>query len=180
MPSPLNVMTLALTFALFVDIAGAFGAPTGSRSDTQLVLEKAAEEMQVEMSLGQVAAQRASNEQVQKFGQHMAEDHKKVGEQIELLAFQQGLKLASTNRDEQRNKLDKKLEKLSLLSGHAFDREYMDYSIRDHEITIEEFRRRVGIVRNQDIKQWILLVLPLLESHLKRAHQVKYSLQTNP
>jgi len=180
MPSIFTVILSVLTLSLLGPVTHIVGATTDVHSKTQSVLKQAADEMQVEMSLGQLAAQRASNVQVQEFGQHMAEDHEKVSQQIQLLALQQGVTLSSASRNEHRSDLDKKLDKLSNLSGHAFDREYMDYSIRDHEIAIEQFRRRVGMVQDQDVKQWILLVLPILESHREQAHQVKYSLQTNP
>jgi putative membrane protein len=133
-------------------------------------------EVQVEISLGQLAAQRASNKEVREFGQQMVEDHKKVGQQVELLALKHGITL-SPGEDHEHHK---KLEELSRLSGHAFDREYMDYSIRDHESTLEAFQRRAQIVQDQDIKQWISLLLPILEGHREKAHRVKYSLQTNP
>jgi putative membrane protein len=143
---------------------------------THSVLNKAAVEVQVEISLGQLAAQRASNKEVREFGQQMVEDHKKVGQQVELLALKHGITL-SPGEDHEHHK---KLEELSRLSGHAFDREYMDYSIRDHESTLEAFQRRAQIVQDQDIKQWISLLLPILEGHREKAHRVKYSLQTNP
>ena len=180
MPSIFQILFAVLSLSLFNSIPDTFGETTDVQSESQSVLKQAADEMQVEMSLGQLAAQRASNQQVQEFGQHMAEDHKMVGQQIQLLALQQGITLSSDHGEVQRTVLDKKLERLSKLSGHAFDREYMDYSIRDHEIAIEQFRQRAGIVKNQGVKQWILLVLPILESHREQAHRVKYSLQTNP
>lgn len=180
MSSILHAMVSAPSVMLVVSITGAFGTTPDLQSETHSVLKKAAEEVQVEISLGQLAAQRASNEQVQEFGQHMVEDHKKASQQLELLALKHGVQLSSGHRDPHRNTLDKELEELSTLSGHAFDREYMDYSIRHHEITVEEFQRRVGVVQDQDIKQWILLVLPILEGHREKAHRVKYSLQTNP
>jgi putative membrane protein len=106
----------------------------------------------------------------------MVEDHKKAGQQVELLALKHGITL-SPGEDHEHHK---QLEELSRLSGHAFDREYMDYSIRDHESTLEAFQRRAQIVQDQDIKQWISLLLPILEGHREKAHRVKYSLQTNP
>lgn len=179
----LGILTLtlwAISVALFVSITEAFEGTPDIQSETQSVLNKAAEEVQVEISLGQLTAQRARNEQVKEFGEDMVKDHKKVSQQIELLALKQGVKLSPGNSHEHQQKLEKKLEELSKLSGHAFDREYIDYSIRDHEIIVEEFRQQVGIVQNQDIKQWIILVLPILENHREKAHRVKNSLQTNP
>jgi putative membrane protein len=171
------LLTLWAFFVLpFVSVTGSFGATSDIQSETQSVLNKAAVEVQVEISLGQLAAQRASNREVREFGQQMVEDHKKAGQQVELLALKHGITL-SPGEDHEHHK---KLEELSRLSGHAFDREYMDYSIRDHESTLEAFQRRAQIVQDQDIKQWISLLLPILEGHREKAHRVKYSLQTNP
>ena len=64
--------------------------------------------------------------------------------------------------------------------GSAFDYEYTEDRFGDHEITVGEFRRYAGIVQDKDIKQWIILISPLLESHRGIAHRVKCSLHTNP
>jgi putative membrane protein len=171
------LLTLWAFFVLpFVSVTGSFGATSDIQSEKQSVLNKAAVEVQVEISLGQLAAQRASNKEVREFGQHMVEDHKKAGQQVELLALKHGVTLSPGEEYEHHKKLDE----LSRLSGHAFDREYMDYSIRDHESALEEFQRRAEIVQDQDIKQWIILLLPILEGHREKARRVKYSLQTNP
>ncbi len=176
MPSKLCVTLWAIFVVPFVFMVWTFGATPEIRSESQSVLNKAAEEVQVEISLGQLAAQRAINAQVKEFGQHMVEDHKKASQQLELLALKHSVKLSPGKKHD----LQQKLESLSYLSGHAFDREYMDYSIWDHETTVEEFRRNIGIVQDEDIKQWIILALPILEGHREKAHRVKYSLQTNP
>jgi putative membrane protein len=73
-----------------------------------------------------------------------------------------------------------KVNKLSQLSGHAFDRAYIDYILEDHETIVDEFQRRVETMQDQDIKQWIASTLPALQGHRERARQVKYKLQTNP
>jgi len=172
MPGKLRLTLWAISIVPFVFIS----ATLGGTPQIQSFLNRAAEEVQVEISLGQLAVQRSINTQVKEFGQHMVEDHKKASQQLELLALKQGVKLSPGKKHEHQQKL----EELSHLSGHAFDREYMDYSIRDHETTVEEFRRRIGSVEDEDIKQWIILLLPILEGHREKAHQVKYSLQTNP
>ncbi|MBX3302813.1 MAG: DUF4142 domain-containing protein, partial [Nitrospira sp.] len=113
MPSILKVIFSAIFVVLFVSITYIFGGPPASQSDTQSVLDKSAAEVQVEISLGQLAAQRARNEQVKEFGQDMVEDHKKASQQIELLALKQGITLSPGHRDEHQQKLEKKLEALS-------------------------------------------------------------------
>jgi putative membrane protein len=167
---------MVISMVTFVSTTGTIGAPPDTQSETQSVLNKATEELEIEISLGQLAAQRASNEQVKEFGEEMVQEHKKVGQQVELLALKQGLKLSPSTS----HKNQQKLEELSRLSGHAFDREYMNYSMQNHETTVEEFERRARMVQDQDIKQWITVIVPILESHREKARRVKDSLQTNP
>ncbi|NGZ97796.1 MAG: hypothetical protein CV089_17020 [Nitrospira sp. WS110] len=140
------------------------------------ILEKASEGQQIEISLGDLTAQRATNRQVKKYAQQMVEDHKKIAEDIELLSLKKGITIFPSEKHHQQQKL----EALSRLSSHAFDREYMDYSIQHHGTSVEEFKRGMEIVQDQDIKQWVKLVLPMLEGHQEKAHRVKYSLQTSP
>lgn len=147
-----------------------------TKTDAQSFLEEAAEGQQIEISLGQLAAQRAVNERVKDFGQEMVEDHKKSSQQVEQLAMKCGVQLFPGVSEEHKQKVNK----ISQLSGHAFDRAYIDYILEDHETTMDEFQRRVSTIQDVGIKQWITSTLPSLQAHREKAHQVKYSLQTNP
>jgi putative membrane protein len=174
-----NVMSRVLSLSLMmcgaVGIAASVFAQT-VKTDAHSFLEQAAEGQQIEISLGQLAAQRAVNEQVKDFGEQMVEDHKKGSQQIEQLAMKGGVQLSPGVSEERKLKVNK----LSQLSGHAFDRAYIDYILEDHETIVDEFQRRVETMQDQDIKQWIASTLPALQGHRERARQVKYKLQTNP
>jgi putative membrane protein len=147
-----------------------------AKTDAQSFLEKAAEGHQIEISLGQLAVQRAVNQRVKDFGQEMVEDHKKGGQQVEQLALKCGVQLSPGVSEEHKQKVNK----LSQLSGHAFDRAYIDYILEDHETTVVEFQQLVKTIQDVGIKQWIASTLPTLQNHREKAQQVKYSLQTNP
>ncbi|MDK2745385.1 MAG: DUF4142 domain-containing protein [Nitrospira sp. BO4] len=153
-----------------------FGATSEAQANAQSFLNKAAEEHQIEISLGQLAAQRATNERVKEFGQQMVDDHKKAGQQVEQLAMKDGVQLSAGVNQEHKQRVNE----LSQLAGHAFDRAYMNYILQNHETTVEEFQREAKTVQDQDIKQWIISIVPFLEAHREKARQVKYSLQTNP
>ncbi|MGZ9204864.1 MAG: DUF4142 domain-containing protein, partial [Nitrospira sp.] len=146
------------------------------KSDAHSFLEKAAEGQQIEISLGQLAAQRAVNERVKEFGAQMAEDHKRAGHQVEELAMKGGMKLSPGLSEERMLKVNR----LSQLFGHAFDRAYLSYILEDHGTIVEEFQRRAKTMQDEDIKQWIASILPTLQTHQDKARVVKYSLQTNP
>lgn len=151
-------------------------AQSAALSDAKAFLEKAAEGQQIGISLGQLATERAVNQRVKEFGQQLVDDHKKASQQIEQLAMKEGVQLSPGLGQEYKQNVNS----LAQLSGHAFDREYMNYILEDHDTTVDEFQRRVKTMQSQDIKQWIISILPTLQSHREKARQVKYSLQTNP
>lgn len=176
MPCVASLVLWVMTVMPFISITRTFAAPPDITFETGSVLNKAAEELGIEISLGQLAVQRANNAEVREFGRQMVAEHEKVGQQVEVLALRQQVRLAVATSHTNKQKL----EELSRLSGHAFDREYMNYSLHNHQASLEEFQRLVRIVRDPDIKQWIILLLPLLESHREKAQHVKTRLQTNP
>ena len=169
-------ISLALSF--FTGKLGAQqdGTKFDSKGDTQTYLGISAEEQQVAIALGQLAAQRAKNEQVKKFGSKMVEDHKKVRREAEQLASKHQVPLDTKLTPEDKQKVDE----LSQLSGHEFDRAYMNFAEHNHEATLEEFRHHVNTLKYPDLREYFTSTLPLLESHLEQARQVKSALQKNP
>lgn len=170
-----RVLSFCLTMLGTVGFISSVFAQT-AKTDEQSFLERTAEGQQIEISLGQLAEERAVNERVKDLGQRMVENHKLGSQQVEELAMKGGVHLSPGVSEGRKQKVDK----ISQLSGHAFDRAYIDYILEDHELIVEEFQRHVRTTQNQDIKQWIALTLPALQTHREKAHKVKHSLQTNP
>ncbi len=164
---------VAMAAVVFIPFAGAFG---DSQADTRSYLTIAVEKQQIEIALGQLAAQRAENDRVKEFGARMVKDHKKVSHEVEQLASAHRLELPSQLNSEHRQKV----EELSQLTGHAFDRAYLNYSLRNHEATLEEFKEHLKTINYPDIRELFTSTLPVLEDHHEKARVVKSSLQTNP
>jgi|SRR5215813_11482355 len=57
--------------------------------------KKAAEGGLAEVELGKLATEKASSDDVKKFGQRMVDDHSKANDQLKLLASQKGINLPS-------------------------------------------------------------------------------------
>ncbi len=72
------------------------------------------------------------------------------------------------------------MKDLSQLSGHAFDREYLAYILRDHQNSANEFEEHMQVVEDLDVLHWIARTLPLLRAHVEEARGIKYAMQTNP
>jgi len=138
-------------------------------------LKKAAESQQAEIVLGKLAIQKAVNARVKEFGSHMIEAHKMLSQELEQLAYKAGVELSSKLNDEHRQQVDE----LSKLSGHPFDRAYLQYVLVDHEQDVIEFEQQAQVLKDQDVGPWVFATLPTLKEHRQKARQVNYSLQTN-
>ena len=106
------LMVVALNFS--TGMAGAqmdvqsdpSGSTLDSKADTQTFLTIAAEEQQVAIALGQLAAKLASSEKVKNFGSKMVEDHKKVRREAEELASKHKVSLPTKLTPEDKKKVD--------------------------------------------------------------------------
>jgi len=131
-------------------------------------LTEAARGASTEVQLGNLATQKATNDEVKRFGQRMATDHSQEGQTIRQMASNLKFILPQDMTPEQKTAVSK-LEKLS---GKSFDREYMKEMIADHEKVISEFERASTQATNPEIKQFATQSLPTLHDHLKQAREI--------
>ena len=64
-------------------------------------------------------------------------------------------------------------ERLSKLSGAAFDRAYVEEMVKDHRKDVSEFRREAAQARDADLKAWAGKTLPTIEDHFKQVQQLQ-------
>src|SRR5439155_13209315 len=132
------VVTAALMLAAVPAFAQAKKARASAKgpSDQTFVMD-AAQGGMAEVELGKLAADKASNDDVKKFGQRMADDHGKANDELKTLAANKNITLP-TDLDAR----DKALrDRLSKLSGPAFDRAYMQAMVNDHVKDVGAFKR---------------------------------------
>jgi putative membrane protein len=168
-------VVLASAAAVVLSAAPGFAAQYGStqpKSATashaaadQTFVVKAAEGGMAEVELGKLAQEKASSDQVKQFGQKMADDHGKANDELKTLAQSKNITLPADL-----NAKDKALrDRLSKLTGAAFDRAYMQAMVKDHRGDVSEFRTESKSGRDADVKAWAAKTLPTLEGHLKLA-----------
>ena len=137
-------------------------------ADRKFVME-AAEGSQMEVELGRLAQQKASRDAVRQFGQRMATDHARAGQELARLAADKGVELpGQESRQTQAEK-----DRLSKVSGAAFDREYVKIMVQDHEKDVAAFRSQSQQGSDPDVKAWAAKTLPTLEEHLKLIRQIE-------
>jgi putative membrane protein len=146
-----------------------------SSKDTKFV-NNAASGGEMEVALGKLAATKATNDDVKKFGQQMVDDHSKANEELKGLAKGKGVDL--TKAEEKATKMESKEEgKLAKKEGDAFDKAYMDMMVKDHEDDVKEFEKASKDCDDADLKAWAAKTLPTLKSHLEMAKDVKGKLK---
>ncbi|MGC2472927.1 MAG: DUF4142 domain-containing protein [Candidatus Sulfotelmatobacter sp.] len=140
----------------------------GTASSDTNFMKKAAAGGLAEVELGQLAVQKASNEQVKQFGQRMIDDHSKANEQLKNLAAQEHVTLPTKPELKDRQTKDR-LEKLS---GTEFDQAYMSDMLKDHKKDVAEFERESKTAKNPAVKSFAEQTLPVLREHLSQAEQI--------
>jgi putative membrane protein len=176
-------MILGSTVALALAVSPVFAqtkhakAPAGQakKVSDQTFVKDAAKGGLAEVELGKLAQEKASTEQVKSFGKRMVDDHSKANDELQTLAKNKNMTLP-TDLDPK----DKALkDRLSKLSGPAFDRAYMDAMVKDHRKDVNEFKLESTSGQDPDIKSFASKTLPTLEDHLKLAQQTDKAVGTS-
>ena len=113
---------------------------------------KAADGGMAEVELGKLAAQKGSNDRVKQFGQKMVDDHSKANDDLKQAASQAGIELPADTSAKHKQLV----QKLSGLSGAAFDKAYMDAMVKDHVedvAGIREGREGARQLPDQDVRR---------------------------
>lgn len=139
-------------------------------SDTQFAREAAAGGM-AEVELGQLAQQKGSSEAVKNFGKKMVEDHSQANEKLEGITSEQKIRLAAgLSRQHQAT-----YDRLSSLSGDAFDKAYARDMVSDHVKDVAAFKKEAATGKNDAVRKFAMETLPTLEAHLKMAREMSRS-----
>ena len=191
---------------------------TALSSDDRKFIMEAAHGGMMEVKLGQLAVDKATNADVKQFGQRMVDDHSKANSELMELASQKGITLPTANgavmidpnsqstdpatatsqaMDQQsaagttatgqrhaRVDTDAMLDdqkatnKLSTLSGDAFDREYISMMVKDHEKDVKEFEKVSTKAKDADVRAFAAKTLPTLREHLQQVRDIQSRMKT--
>src|SRR5687768_13216606 len=123
---------------------------------------------QFEVQLGQLAAQRAQDDQIKQFARMMVADHTKANQQLKQIAQSGNIQISE--------KLDPvhqaKLEKFQQCQGPEFERKYINSQAAGHMMSVLEFRWQSQNQQNEQLKQYAAQTLPKLEQHFAKAGEL--------
>ncbi|HTT65110.1 MAG TPA: DUF4142 domain-containing protein [Bryobacteraceae bacterium] len=123
--------------------------------------------MQVE--LGRLAVQKGATDAVKQFGQKMVDDHTKANEGLKKLASAESINVP----DSLDSKHESQINKLSKLSGAAFDKAYIKDEVKDHEKDVHAFQDEAQNGSQAAVKEFASKTLPTLQEHLAMAKDLK-------
>lgn len=153
------------------------GNSNNSRSsgdaDHKFVTEAAIGGM-AEVQLGQMAAQKAMDDEVKQFGQRMVEDHSRANNELKQIASQKGITLPAELDPVHREIVNR----LSNLSGPDFDRAYMGEMVKDHTRDVSDFEQASLVAQDADLKSFAGKTLPTLREHLEMAQSLHSKVST--
>ncbi|HEX5411271.1 MAG TPA: DUF4142 domain-containing protein [Terriglobia bacterium] len=145
-------------------------AATSQRKMTdQSFVKEAAEGGTAEVKLGKLAQEKGNTEAVKDFGKRMVTDHSKANEKLQDAASQANINVP---QEQTSAKQQAAYERLSKLSGPAFDHAYARMMLRDHEKDVAAFRKEAKNGKQDSIKNFAANTLPVLEQHLALARQM--------
>ena len=118
-----------------------------------------------EVELSKLAQQKASAADVKTFAQRMVDDHSKASDELKSIAAKKNITLPG-DMDAKHKAVS---DRLSKLTGAAFDRAYMQAMVADHTKAVADFKRESQTGKDPDIKAFAAKHLPTIEDHLKTA-----------
>jgi len=153
-------------FIVGVALAVAATATAGAQSAAdQAFVTKLAGVAMAAVGLGTLAKDKAESREVKAFGQRMIDDHTKAGDELKGVAQRKNFAWpAALPPDAVALK-----EKLSKLSGPAFDRAYIDEMVKGHTEVLSVVQKEAQSGSDPDVKAWATKATSSVQAHLTHA-----------
>ena len=142
--------------------------PQAQMSDQAFVTKLAGVGM-TEVELGKLAKDKASSGDVKGFAQRMIDDHSKAGDELKALAQRKNFTWPAGLPAESVAEKDK----LSKLSGHAFDEAYIAAMAKGHHDLLPVVRGHAQTGADAELKAWASKVSSSVEAHMTHAEKVQ-------
>jgi putative membrane protein len=141
--------------------------------DDRRFVSEAAQGGLLEVQLGQLAAEKASSDEVKQLAQRIMEDHQQANQRLQNIANAKHIDVPS-QLDQQHQQ---KISQLQNLSGARFDKAYVHQMVQDHTKDIGEFRSHSNSTQDAALKDFTTSTLPTLEQHLQQSKELSSRLK---
>lgn len=168
------------------DVSRTGNAMAALSTEDREFVEKAMTSNQMEIRLGNLAEDKAQNDEVKQFGEQLARDHQSANRALQssiggadaTTAQQPGSGVsnqpdgAADHASPMHQEMQQTQQKLERASGPAFDRAYLEEMVKHHQKDIQEFERAAKS-DNPQIRAFAERTLPTLREHLEKAQQLQ-------
>ena len=121
------------------------------KSDTHFAMN-AAEGSILEVELGRLASEKASNAEVKEFASRMITDHTRGNMELKAIAESKDLALPAVERVKAKHQ--GRIQKLEKLEGAAFDRAYMADMVKDYDKDVALFEKQANSGRDAALQEF--------------------------
>ncbi len=146
-------------------VASAPPPPPPLAAADQTFINAAAASDAGEVQAGQLAATKAPNARVKKFGSDMVAAHTQTTQQLMTIAQSKGATPDATLTPMSQDMLTK----LNADSPRAFDRDYVRGQIASHQAAVKVFQDEIANGQDADLKAFATSTLPTIQAHLRTA-----------
>ncbi|HKB90194.1 MAG TPA: DUF4142 domain-containing protein [Opitutaceae bacterium] len=136
-------------------------------------VEKAAMSGMKEVSLSQLAAERATNPEVKSFANRMVTDHQQANTELQALAAKKNVDI---KKPEEKGREDD-YKSLSKKTGKDFDEAYVKQMVKDHDEAVELFGKAAKDGKDPEVVAFANKYLPTLNDHLQHIKSLSKSVQ---
>ncbi len=134
-----------------------------AKVDDKKFLKEVAQGGMTEVKLGKLASEKASSADVKQFAQKMVDDHTKANDQLKEVASKENVVIPDSLDAKHQSRIDK----LSKLSGPAFDKAYVKDQLKDHQSDVKDFSAEAQNGADPNVRAFASSTLPTLQQHLE-------------
>jgi putative membrane protein len=136
-------------------------------ADPQQFIKAAYQYNLFEVKAGQLAQQKAQNQETKDFAQRLVERHQQAVDKLKKLADQKNVQVS----DELSAPRQRMLDELSSLSGADFDKKFMNQQLRSHKRALAMYKEASEKNTDTEVKQYAQQTIDTLRQHIQTAQQ---------
>jgi putative membrane protein len=173
MKLPQIVLAVGMALASGAALAAEGAAPNDAQIAAIVVTAN-----QVDIDAGQLAKSTSRTKDVQDFAQLMITDHSGVNKSATDLVTKLHVTPESNPTSESlKSGGDKNLASLRKLSGHGFDKAYVDHEVAYHQAVLDALDKTlIPSAKNAELNALLVKVRPAFVAHLEHAKHLQASL----
>lgn len=128
-----------------------------------------ADDGMMEVALGKLALEKATDPRVKAFASMSVNDRTKINEELKSIAENRKIALPSAMSEAAKKFIDK----LSKKSGKAFEKEYIAEMVDNHDRDVKDFDNAANNLESISLREWARKTLPTVMIHLDSARAIK-------